>query len=154
MSWNPQGLVDDAISSSTRAVQFDNSGQCDAAAYYYREAARFLLLAANAGGDEEQTQSSWKDRAKEYLDRAAALDQLSMHNYVLCFFYLILNRNSPIESSLFCCIIIVIFFQKLLLLSRLFSQKNNVAFRELVSSFTRHWMQMKQERKQMQWKCI
>jgi hypothetical protein len=75
MSWNTQVLVDDAISSSTRAVNFDNSGQFDVAAYYYREAARLLLLAASTG-DRNQSQSVWKDKAKDYLERADVIDKL------------------------------------------------------------------------------
>lgn len=76
MSWNVQGIVEDALVSSTRAIQFDRDGQYEVAAFYYREAARFLELAVSSTADDGNKES-WTNKAAEYKMRAQALDQLS-----------------------------------------------------------------------------
>jgi hypothetical protein len=81
MSWNVQGIVEDALVSSTRAIQFDHGGQHEVAAFYYREAARFLQMAISATCGDEAAKS-WKNKADEYIARAQALDQLS--EFLIC----------------------------------------------------------------------
>ncbi|KAF4526491.1 hypothetical protein B566_EDAN013779 [Ephemera danica] len=78
MSWNTQGLIEDAVGSSTRAVQFDSAGQFDVASYFYREAARLLLLAAKSGDPQGLQAQGFQDKAKEYLERADTLDKQKM----------------------------------------------------------------------------
>ncbi|KAG8229479.1 hypothetical protein J437_LFUL010053 [Ladona fulva] len=75
MSWNPQRLVEDALLSSTRAVQFDRNGQFEVASYYYMNAARQLTLAGQTQCPEAD---SWKEKAKEYRERAVTLDKLRL----------------------------------------------------------------------------
>lgn len=70
------GYVEDALTSSTRAVEFDRSGQLEVAAYYYREAARLLDIAYKFAPDDED-KPAWKMKAQEYVDRANALDEKS-----------------------------------------------------------------------------
>lgn len=77
MSCNPEELIEDALTSSTRAVQFDKSGQYEIAAYYYREASRFLNIAAGCSTDAEQ-QESWRSKAAEYICRAIQLDNIAI----------------------------------------------------------------------------
>jgi hypothetical protein len=81
MSWNVQGIVEDALTSSTRAIQFDRDGQHEVAAFYYREAARFLKLAVSGTADDGNKES-WTKKAAEYEERAQALDQLS--EFLVC----------------------------------------------------------------------
>lgn len=81
MSWNVQGLVEDALTSSTRAIQFDRDRQHEVAAFYYREAARFLELAISGTADDGNKES-WTKKAAEYKERAQALDQLS--EFLVC----------------------------------------------------------------------
>jgi hypothetical protein len=81
MSWNVQGIVEDALTSSTRAIQFDRDGQQEVAAFYYREAARFLELAVSGTADVGNKES-WTKKAAEYKERAEALDQLS--EFLVC----------------------------------------------------------------------
>jgi hypothetical protein len=76
MSWNVQGIVEDALTSSTRAIQFDRDGQHEVAAFYYREAARFLELGVS-GTFDDGNRESWIRKATEYKERAEALDHLS-----------------------------------------------------------------------------
>ncbi|XP_023726800.1 calpain-7 isoform X2 [Cryptotermes secundus] len=78
MSWNVQGLVEDALTSSTRAIQFDRDRQHEVAAFYYREAARFLELAISGTADDGNKES-WTKKAAEYKERAQALDQLRLN---------------------------------------------------------------------------
>lgn len=74
MSWNTQGLVEDALTSSNRAIQFDREGQHEVAVFYYKEAARFLELAAS-GSQETANNDLWKTKATEYKNRADVLEQ-------------------------------------------------------------------------------
>jgi hypothetical protein len=76
MSWNVQGIVEDALVSSTRAIQFDRDGQHEVAAFYYREAARFLEMAV-MGTADDGNKELWTNKVAEYKMRAQALDQLS-----------------------------------------------------------------------------
>ena len=81
MSWNIQGIVEDALTSSTRAIQFDLDGQHEIAVFYYREAAKFLELAISGTPDREKKES-WTKKAAEYKERAEALHQLS--EFLIC----------------------------------------------------------------------
>jgi hypothetical protein len=81
MSWNVQGIVEDALVSSTRAIQFDHDGQNEVAAFYYREAARFLEMAVSGAADDGNKEQ-WTNKATEYKMRAQALDQLS--EFLIC----------------------------------------------------------------------
>ncbi|GFG37190.1 hypothetical protein Cfor_09323 [Coptotermes formosanus] len=77
MSWNIQGMLEDALTSSTRAIQFDRDGQHEVAVFYYREAAKFLELAVSGTTDGEK-KDSWTKKATEYKERAQALDELRL----------------------------------------------------------------------------
>lgn len=81
MDSSSEELVASAVASSNRAVQFDTSGQLDAAIYYYREAARFLSLAASKTADSER-RDSLNNRATDYGNRASQLleARLSLQN--------------------------------------------------------------------------
>lgn len=68
------GYVEDAITSSTRAVEFDQAGQLEVASYYYREAARLLELAYKHAPDTDDKPNWWR-KAQEYKARAESLDQ-------------------------------------------------------------------------------
>lgn len=68
------GYVEDAITSSTRAVEFDQAGQLEVASYYYREAARLLELAYKHAPDNDDKPNWWR-KAQEYKARAESLDQ-------------------------------------------------------------------------------
>jgi hypothetical protein len=81
MSWNVQGILEDALTSSTCAIKFDRDGQHEVAAFYYREAARFLELAIS-GTFDDGNKESWTKKAAEYKERAWALDQLS--EFLIC----------------------------------------------------------------------
>jgi len=81
MSWNIQGILDDAVTSSTRAIQFDRDGQYEVALFYYREAAKFLELAILGTADGSNKESLTK-KAAEYKERAQALDELS--EFLIC----------------------------------------------------------------------
>jgi hypothetical protein len=81
MSWNIQGMLEDALTSSTRAIQFDRDGQHEVAVFYYREAAKFLELAVSGTTDGEK-KDSWTKKATEYKERAQALDELS--EFLIC----------------------------------------------------------------------
>ncbi|XP_063233327.1 calpain-7-like [Bacillus rossius redtenbacheri] len=70
-----EALLEDVLTFSSRAVQFDRAGQHEVAAYYYREAAGFLDLAVRDATDEAGAET-WRRRAQEYRDRAEALDEL------------------------------------------------------------------------------
>ncbi|CAG2066380.1 unnamed protein product, partial [Timema podura] len=75
MSWNVEDIVEDALTSSSRAVQFDKDGKQEVAAFYYREAAKFLDLAVKSAGDGVNKES-WQNKAEEYKERAKELDQM------------------------------------------------------------------------------
>jgi len=81
MSWNIQGILEDALTSSTRAIQFDRDGQYEVALFYYREAAKFLELAI-VGTVDESSKDSLTKKAAEYKERAQALDELS--EFLIC----------------------------------------------------------------------
>jgi len=81
MSWNIQGILEDAMTSSTRAIQFDRDGQYEVAVFYYHEAAKFLELAILATADGSNKESLRK-KAAEYKERAQALDELS--EFLIC----------------------------------------------------------------------
>lgn len=83
MDSSSEELVASAVASSNRAVQFDTSGQLDAAIYYYREAARFLSLAASKTADSER-RDSLNNRATDYGNRASQLLEASK----CCFKYI------------------------------------------------------------------
>ena len=74
MSWSIQGLIEDALTSSTRATNFDREGKYEVAAYHYKEAATFLELAAS-GSEDAASSDSWKKKAAEYKNRAEVLEQ-------------------------------------------------------------------------------
>ncbi|GLV42823.1 small optic lobes [Carabus blaptoides fortunei] len=68
-------LIEDAIAASKRAVQFDTSGQQEAAAsYFYKVAADLLEKAAQVDGTEKS--SAWLEKANEYRKRAATLNDI------------------------------------------------------------------------------
>lgn len=69
--------VENALTSSKRAVHFDQLGNYRAASYYYREAAKYLKNAvqSNLGSPSEIEQ--WENTSTKYLDRAKALENLS-----------------------------------------------------------------------------
>ncbi|XP_071446361.1 calpain-7-like [Hetaerina americana] len=75
MSWNVKKLVEDALVSSTRAVQFDRNGNFEVASYYYMHAARQLALASDSQNPESE---SWKEKADQYIERALVLDKLRL----------------------------------------------------------------------------
>ncbi|XP_046678914.1 calpain-7-like [Homalodisca vitripennis] len=68
------GYVEEAVTSSTRAVEFDRAGQLEVASYYYREAARLLELAYKHGPENEEKPNWWR-KAQEYKDRAEVLNK-------------------------------------------------------------------------------
>lgn len=71
------GYVEDAIVSSTRAVQFDRAGKLEVASYYYREAARLLQI-AYTHGPENDDKHVWWQKSQEYEERAMAIDKQRM----------------------------------------------------------------------------
>ena len=71
------GYVEDAIVSSTRAVQFDRAGKLEVAAYYYREAARLLHIAYTHGPDNDD-KPVWWQKSQEYMERALDIDRKRM----------------------------------------------------------------------------
>lgn len=78
MSWSASSLVAAAVTSSTRAVQFDHNGHLDAAVFNYRQAASLLQLAVRSGGavSEDPTKAeAWTLKAQEYLQRADELER-------------------------------------------------------------------------------
>lgn len=82
------GYVEDAIMSSTRAVEFDRAGQLEVAGYYYKEAARLLELAYKHAPDSDD-KPNWWTKAQEYKERAETLNQqreYSVHILYLCIF--------------------------------------------------------------------
>uniref|UniRef100_A0A1B6DQ37 Calpain catalytic domain-containing protein n=1 Tax=Clastoptera arizonana TaxID=38151 RepID=A0A1B6DQ37_9HEMI len=68
------GYVEDALISSSRAVEFDKTGQFEIASFYYREAARLLSIAYKFSPDDDE-KPVWKQKGLEYLNRADLLDQ-------------------------------------------------------------------------------
>lgn len=68
------GYVEDAIVSSTRAVEFDRAGKLEVAAYYYREAARLLHIAYTQG-PENDDKPIWRQKSQEYMERASVIDK-------------------------------------------------------------------------------
>ena len=74
MSWSVSSLVADAVTSSTRAVQFDQNGHLDAAVFNYRQAASLLQLAVHSAEDPSKTEA-WTSKAQEYLQRAEELER-------------------------------------------------------------------------------
>ncbi|GLH15298.1 Uncharacterized protein GBIM_19783 [Gryllus bimaculatus] len=81
MSWNAQGLVEDAQTSATRAIQFEKSGQIEVAQFYYKEAAHFLTLATSAHPQNENV-AVWSSHAKKYSERAEQLNELKQRQVV------------------------------------------------------------------------
>ena len=74
MSWNVQGIIEDALTSSTRAINFDREGRHEVAAFYYKEAAMFLELAVSKS-ESDGNRDSWVKKAAEYRNRAEILEQ-------------------------------------------------------------------------------
>lgn len=75
MSWNVQGLVEDAQISAARAVNFEKSKQVEVAAYYYKEASRLLLLAVSTNPNDGDV-DTWKNLAVKYSERALQLNAI------------------------------------------------------------------------------
>lgn len=74
------GYVEDAIVSSTRAVEFDRAGKLEVASYYYREAARLLHIAYTQG-PENDDKSIWWQKSQEYMERAAIIEKQRQENH-------------------------------------------------------------------------
>ncbi|KAF5296503.1 hypothetical protein FQR65_LT01492 [Abscondita terminalis] len=68
---HPLQLIEDAVESARRAVQFDSNGQHDPAIYFYNIAAKNLeQAAALSSGTKAQ---SLREKSQEYANRVAAL---------------------------------------------------------------------------------
>lgn len=76
MSWNTQPVLENAMASASRAVTFDSAAQHGPACYYYREAARLLHMVISSGGSDPASHEGWMQKARDYLDRADALEKL------------------------------------------------------------------------------
>ncbi|KAF5270607.1 hypothetical protein FQA39_LY01345 [Lamprigera yunnana] len=68
---HPLQLIEDAVESARRAVQFDGNGQYDPAIYFYNIAAKNLQLAADIS--EPKKAHSLRSKGNEYAERATAL---------------------------------------------------------------------------------
>ncbi|KAJ9584384.1 hypothetical protein L9F63_021278 [Diploptera punctata] len=98
MSWNTQGLMEDAVMSSTRAIHFDREGQLEVAAFYYKEAARILEFAASESEDTV-SRESWLKKADEYKGRALALEETQERQKVAAQ----VTPQSETQKSLYKC---------------------------------------------------
>lgn len=76
------GYVEDAIVSSSRAVEFDQAGQFEVASYYYKEASRLLELAYKHAPDTDEKPIWWR-KAQEYKERAEALNKQSEREFLI-----------------------------------------------------------------------
>lgn len=75
----PTNILDNAIEASKKAVQFDEQGESNIAAYYYEAASRLLLQAAVVANVDNQEELNTK--AQQYKDRAVELRSKIYENH-------------------------------------------------------------------------
>lgn len=68
---NSRNLVDNAVEAAKKAVQFDEEGEANIAAYYYESASRLLAQAALIA--EPDQQDSLNTKSEQYNNRASEL---------------------------------------------------------------------------------
>lgn len=82
--------MEEVLSVAKKAVQFDQQGLKEPAAYYYREASNLLeLLCQNKSSGPDQTEN-WHLKAQQYIERAGQLD-LQSNNWFSFYFSTLLS---------------------------------------------------------------